>query len=154
MHIYLPALEFSVVCIFFVLPSLLHNIPVTIPTKPHLLADTIIIFFRVFAAAAYEELLYRAYLPDRLLLLLEKHSLPMPKKQLFAESFAVVCFALAHRYLGEASVIFAAGAGILFRILYCFIRRKHIRIIAFCTVWVLHGCWNSAVYYYLWNYSS
>ena len=147
-----PVAEFSAVCIFLVLPPLLYTPPVTIPEKPYLISGILFMLLKVFAAAAYEEILYRLYVPERLGMLLERYSVvPAAKKQLLAECFAVLCFALAHRYLGTGSVIFAAAAGALFRLLYCIIRRRFSPITAFCAVWLLHGCWNTAVYYYLWN---
>lgn len=69
----------------------------------------------------------------------------------FTEFPAILFFALAHRYLGLYSMLFAAGAGVVFRIAY--LKLKHALHPAFsiALVAMVHGGWNIGVYYYLWG---
>ena len=63
-------------------------------------------------AAFYEEIMFRAFLPDGLLYLTDG------KCRACAEIIPLVLFALGHIYLGPAGVFNALAAGIAFRIFY------------------------------------
>ncbi|QHX42498.1 CPBP family intramembrane metalloprotease [Treponema vincentii] len=69
----------------------------------------------------------------------------------FAEIPALLLFTLAHRYLGGMSVLFAAGAGIVFRIAYLKLKQVFHPAVSIALVAIVHGLWNIGVYYYLWG---
>lgn len=83
-------------------------------------------------AAFYEEVLYRAFLPETVTSLLSAGILRNPnrfyEKQRFciftAELFSAAIFALSHRYLGILAVINAAGGHIILRV--CFKKAQSI----------------------------
>ena len=70
---------------------------------------------------------------------------------LLTEFPAILLFTLAHRYLGFSSMLFAAGAGIVFRIAYLKLKRVFHPAISIALVAAVHGLWNIGVYYYLWG---
>ncbi|MBP3710575.1 MAG: CPBP family intramembrane metalloprotease [Treponema sp.] len=73
-----------------------------------------------FACASfYEEVLYRRYMPETMQMILERmYSTAHGRRTtaLISEAASVLLFALAHRYLGIASVCNALVAGIVLRI--------------------------------------
>lgn len=71
----------------------------------------------------------------------------------FTEIPAQLLFTLAHRYLGFSSMLFAAGAGIVFRIAYLKLKQVFHPAISIALVAAVHGLWNIGVYYYLWGNS-
>lgn len=66
---------------------------------------------------------------------------------------ALLLFTLAHRYLGSASMLFAAIAGFVFRIAYLKLKRALHPAASIALVAAVHGLWNIGVYYYLWGHS-
>jgi len=64
---------------------------------------------------------------------------------------ALLLFTLAHRYLGVMSMLFAAGAGIVFRITYLKLKQVFHPALSIALVAAVHGLWNIGVYYYLWE---
>ena len=72
---------------------------------------------------------------------------------LLTEFPALLLFTLAHRYLGVMSMLFAAGAGIVFRIAYLKLKRVFHPAVSITLVAAVHGLWNIGVYYYLWGNS-
>ncbi|AIW89812.1 hypothetical protein JO41_08450 [Treponema sp. OMZ 838] len=191
-------IEFAAVFAFLLLPPLFSAVPFTLPPKPiGLYAQCVFYFYTVFAAA-YEEILYRLYTPNRLHCIYtgyieprlqenwetsESNSenavdLPQSSKAhqqcrykksaafhtaafnttaafelLLTEFPAHLLFTLAHRYLGLSSMIFAAGAGIVFRIAYLKLKQVFHPAVSIALVAVAHGLWNIGVYYYLWGNS-
>ena len=85
------------------------------------------------------------------------HQQPSYKKaavsfEFFLTEFpALLLFTLAHRYLGAASMLFAAGAGILFRLAYLKLKQALYPAASFAVIVAIHGLWNIGVYYYLWR---
>ena len=73
---------------------------------------------------------------------------------LFLTEFpALLLFTLAHHYLGLPSMLFAAGAGIVFRVAYLKLKQMCHPAISIALVAAAHGLWNIGVYYYLWGNS-
>ncbi len=66
---------------------------------------------------------------------------------------ALLLFTLAHRYLGLSSMLFAAGAGIVFRVAYLKLKQMFHPAVSIVLVAAVHGLWNIGVYYYLWGNS-
>ena len=203
-------IEFAAVTAFLLLPPLFSAAPFTLPSKPEgLYAQCVFYFYTVFAAA-YEEILYRLYTPNRLHCIytgyieprlrgnvpasesgsegttekaidLQQQSLSHNQhprrntaeyqtfstnrsrykkavskaaiafKFFFTEFPALLLFTLAHRYLGLSSMIFAAGAGIVFRIAYLKLKQVFHPAVSIALVAAVHGLWNIGVYYYLWG---
>ena len=167
---------------FLLVPPLFSSVPFTLPPKPEgLYAQCVFCFYTVYAAA-YEEVLYRLYTPNRLNRiyagyiepqLRRNHSAEKPAVQvplpflskhvcrnittealgnLFLTEFpALLLFTLAHRYLGLPSMLFAAGAGIVFRVAYLKLKQVFHPAISIALVAAAHGLWNIGVYYYLWE---
>ena len=189
-------IEFAAVTAFLLLPPLLSAAPFTLPLKPiGLYAQCVFCFYTIYTAA-YEEVLYRLYTPNRLHCIYigyieprlrenwetsESNSenavdLPQSSKAhqqcrykksaafhtaasnttaafelLLTEFPALLLFTLAHRYLGLSSMIFAAGAGIVFRIAYPKLKQVFHPAVSITLVATVHGLWNIGVYYYLWG---
>ena len=190
-------IEFAAVFAFLLLPPLFSAVPFTLPPKPiGLYAQCVFYFYTVFAAA-YEEILYRLYTPNRLHRIyagyieqrlrgnvpasesgsegatekaidLQRPSLSHNRfsykktavskvavafELCFTEIPALLLFTLAHRYLGVMSMLFAAGAGIVFRIAYLKLKQVFHPAVSIALVAAVHGLWNIGVYYYLWGNS-
>ena len=202
-------IEFAAVFAFLLIPPLFSAVPFTLPSKPEgLYAQCVFYFYTVFAAA-YEEVLYRLYTPNRLHRIyagyieprlrrnvpasesgsegttendidLQQQSLSHNQhprrgmlalslrtdqsrykkavskaaiafKFFFTEFPALLLFTLAHRYLGIMSMLFAAGAGIVFRIAYLKLKQVFHPAVSITLVATVHGLWNIGVYYYLWG---
>lgn len=58
--------ECAAVCAFLLIPPLFSDMPFTLPPKPEGLYAQCIFCFSTVCAAAYEEVLYRLYVPNRL----------------------------------------------------------------------------------------
>ena len=190
-------IECALVFAFLLLPPLFSAVPFTLPPKPEgLYAQCVFYFYTVFAAA-YEEILYRLYTPNRLHRIYNDYIKPRLQKNwttsesnsegttenavdlpqssgahqqcrykksaafnttaafkfFLTEVPAHLLFTLAHRYLGLSSMIFAAGAGIVFRIAYLKLKQVFHPAVSIALVAVVHGLWNIGVYYYLWEHS-
>lgn len=199
-------IEFAAVFAFLLLPPLFSAVPFILPPKPAgLYAQCVFYFYTVFAAA-YEEILYRLYTPNRLHCIYTGYIEPRLRKNpspaeccsenavdlpqssgahqqcrykksaafhtiasntdiadaaafhttvafelLLTEFPALLLFTLAHRYLGLSSMIFAAGAGIVFRIAYLKLKQVFHPAVSITLVAAVHGLWNIGVYYYLWG---
>ena len=136
-----------------------------VPPKPAGLYDQLSFYIMVAFAAVYEELLYRVYIPNRLHTLYElcvqrfrvSHfpfisHLKDGRLTLFVtESPAILLFAAAHRYLGIASVCFAACAGAVFRFGYLRLKCRLPPYAGITIIIVFHSIWNVFVYTYLWE---
>ena len=184
-------IEFAAVFAFLLLPPLFSAVPFTLPPKPAGLYAQCVFYFYTVCAAAYEEILYRLYTPNRLhciytgyieLRLQEnwetsesnlENAVDLPQSSkahqqyrykksaafhttaafelLLTEFPALLLFTLAHRYLGLSSMIFAAGAGIVFRITYLKLKQVFHPALSIALVAAVHGLWNTGVYYYLWG---
>ena len=174
-------IEFAAVIAFLLLPPLFSAVPLTIPPRPTGLYAQCVFCFYTICAAAYEEILYRLYTPNRLHHIYTDYVEPRLQKNqpaakcsarlpfLFfpricsennitpffelclTEFPALLLFTLAHRYLGLSSMLFAAGAGILFRIAYLKLKRVFHPAVSIALVAAVHGLWNIGVYYYLWG---
>lgn len=184
-------IEFAAVFAFLLLPPLFSAAPFSLPPKPiGLYAQCVFCFYTIYAAA-YEEILYRLYTPNRLHCIYTGYieprlqenwetsecnsenavDLPQSSKAhqqcrykksaafnttaafelLLTEFPALLLFTLAHRYLGLSSMIFAAGAGIVFRIAYLKLKQVFHPAVSITLVAIVHGLWNIGVYYYLWG---
>ena len=203
-------IEFTAVFAFLLLPPLFSAVPFTLPSKPiGLYAQCVFCFYTIYAAA-YEEILYRLYTPNRLHCIytgyieprlrgngpasesgsegttekaidLQQQSLSHNQHSrrgmlalslrtdqsrykkaasfkttvffelCFTEITALLLFTLAHRYLGLSSMLFAAGAGIVFRIAYLKLKQVFHPAVSIALVAAVHGLWNIGVYYYLWG---
>ena len=184
-------IEFAAVTAFLLLPPLFSAAPFILPPKPAGLYAQCVFCFYTICAAAYEEILYRLYTPNRLHRIyagyieprLQKNppaaescsenavDLPQSSKAhqqcrykksaafnttaafelLLTEFPALLLFTLAHRYLGLSSMLFAAGAGTVFRIAYLKLKQVFHPAISIALVAAVHGLWNIGVYYYLWG---
>ena len=199
-------IECALVFAFLLVPPLFSAVPFTLPPKPAGLYAQCVFYFYTLCAAAYEEMLYRLYTPNRLHRIytgyikprLQKnppaaesnsenavdllqssgahHRQPRrstPEYQTFStnrsrykkavskaaiafkffltEFPAIILFTLAHRYLGAMSMLFAAGAGIVFRTAYLKLKRVFHPAVSIALVAAVHGLWNIGVYYYLWG---
>ena len=178
-------IECALVFAFLLVPPLFSTVPFTLPPKPEgLYAQCVFCFYTVYAAA-YEEVLYRLYTPNRLNCIYTSYIEPRLQKNLPAaescsentidlpqSSFPCICcennteaffelcltefpalllFTLAHRYLGFSSMLFAAGAGIVFRTAYLKLKQVFHPAVSIALVAAVHGLWNIGVYYYLWE---
>ena len=186
-------IEFAAVFAFLLVPPLFSAVPFTLPPKPAGLYTQCVFCFYTVCAAAYEEILYRLYTPNRLHRIYNDYIKPRLQKNppaakccsenavdlpqssgahqqcrykksaafhttaafelLLTEFPAILLFTLAHRYLGFSSMLFAAGAGIVFRIAYLKLKRVFHPAISIALVAAVHGLWNIGVYYYLWGNS-
>ncbi|QSH92129.1 CPBP family intramembrane metalloprotease [Treponema medium] len=186
-------IEFAAVFAFLLVPPLFSAVPFTLPPKPAGLYTQCVFCFYTVCAAAYEEILYRLYTPNRLHRIYNDYIKPRLQKNppaakccsenaidlpqssgahqqcrykksaafhttaafelLLTEFPALLLFTLAHRYLGLSSMLFAAGAGIVFRIAYLKLKRVFHPAVSIALVAVVHGLWNIGVYYYLWGNS-
>ena len=178
-------IEFAAVFAFLLVPPLFSAVPFTLPPKPEGLYAQCVFYFYTLCAAAYEEILYRLYTPNRLHRIYAGYIEPRLQKNppaaesnsentvdLPQSSFSCICcenntgaffelcltefpalllFTLAHRYLGLSSMLFAAGAGIVFRIAYLKLKRVFHPAVSIALVAAVHGLWNIGVYYYLWG---
>lgn len=180
-------IEFAAVTAFLLLPPLFSAVPFTLPPKPDGLYAQCVFCFYTICAAAYEEILYRLYTPNRLHRIYAGYIEPRLRKnpsptecsthlqrsslsynrfsykkttvskaavafEFFLTEFpALLLFTLAHRYLGLSSMIFAAGAGIVFRIAYLKLKQVFHPAVSITLVATVHGLWNIGVYYYLWG---
>ena len=181
--------EFAAVIACLLLPPLFSAVPFSLPPKPEGLYAQSVFCFYTLCAAAYEEVLYRLYTPNRLHRIyagyikprLQKNppaaecSAHLPQSSLphnrfcykktavskaaavfefFLTEFpAVLLFTLAHRYLGLSSMLFAAGAGTVFRIAYLKLKQVFYPAVSIALAAAVHGLWNIGVYYYLWGNS-
>ncbi|MGP1455019.1 MAG: CPBP family intramembrane glutamic endopeptidase [Treponema sp.] len=143
-------IECALVLIFCVLPPVLASTPFHLPEKPLYPYDRVVFVCSLVLAAAYEEALYRVYLPYRLNTILPL-ARPSTSHTLLIELAVIMLFALAHRYLGRYSMLFAAGAGTLFRFLYLTMKKRVPHFIAFFCITAVHSGWNVSVYYYLYT---
>lgn len=167
-------LECAAVFLFLLLPPLFSMAPFTIPPKPEGWYALIVFCCKTICAAAYEELLYRLYTPYRLHNIYEEYIAPrmsvgnhlaadtLQQKQFCCRTIVVffvtevpawLLFTLAHRYLGIAPLLFAAGAGAVFRAAYCRLKRWCTPAVSITIVAGVHGLWNIGVYWYLWGFS-
>lgn len=96
---------------FFPAPS----VQLYIDTSSYSLLHWIIFIIYTAAAAFYEEILYRLYVPETVHFLLHKY--PQAACSAAAEVGAILLFALAHWYLGIAAVINAVCAACILRVL-------------------------------------
>lgn len=147
-------LEFIFIFTIFVLPPMLNKRDFTPPPQPEGFFYVLVFILKIVFFAAYEEILYRIYLPYRIKSFYGEN--PESFKSAFAayEILPVIFFALAHRYLGPFNVLYAAAAGIIFRVLYVLIQKKasakcSITIAsikaALCVI-VLHSVHNGIIY--------
>ena len=201
-------IECALVFAFLLVPPLFSAVPFTLPPKPAGLYAQCVFYFYTLCAAAYEEVLYRLYTPNRLHRIYNDYIKPRLQKNppaakycsenavdlpqssgahqqcrykksaafhttasntdiadaaafhttaafelLLTEFPAILLFTLAHRYLGFSSMLFATGAGIVFRAAYLKLKRVFHPAVSIALVAVVHGLWNIGVYYYLWGNS-
>ena len=176
-------IEFASAVVFLLLPPLFSAVPFTLPPKPSGLYAQCMFCFSTMCAAAYEEMLYRLYTPNRLHFIYINYIecrlrrnpsaagysvhaplSPFPHvccgyntadffELCFTEFPGLLLFTLAHRYLGVVSMLFAAGAGAAFRIAYLTLKRVLHPAASIISVAAVHGWWNIGVYYYLWGHS-
>ena len=150
-------IEFAAVTAFLLLPPLFSAAPFILPPKPAGLYAQCVFCFYTICAAAYEEILYRLYTPNRLHHIYAGYIKPRlpensPAAKVFLTEFpALLLFTLAHRYLGLSSMLFAAGAGIVFRLAYLKLKQVFHPAVSIALVAAVHGLWNIGVYYYLWG---
>ena len=155
-------IEFAAVFVLLLLPPLFSAVPFTLPPKPIGLYAHSIFCLGTISAAAYEEVLYRLYTPNRLHRIYSDYIKPLlPENShagvlfafFFTEFSALLLFTLAHRYLGLPSMLFAAGVGATFRYAYLKLTRVLHPVFSITLVAAVHGIWNIGVYYYLWGHS-
>ena len=73
--------------------------------------EYILVFFNLLAGAFYEEVIYREFLPETLLLFSNDKKIPI----VIIECACVLIFAMSHRYLGILAVVNALLGGIILR---------------------------------------
>ena len=154
--------EFAAVIACLLLPPLFSAVPFSLPPKPEGLYAQSVFCFYTLCAAAYEEVLYRLYTPNRLHRIYSDYIKPLLPENSHAGAFfaffftefpTLLLFTLAHRYLGLPSMLFAAGSGIVFRYAYLKLTRVFHPAFSITLVAAVHGLWNIGVYYYLWGHS-
>jgi len=143
-------IECTSVLIFCILPPVLTSTPFHLPAKPLYTYDQAVFVCSTVLAAVYEEALYRVYLPYRLNTVLPL-TRPNTFRTVLIEAAVITLFAFAHRYLGWYSMLFAAGAGALLRLLYLTVKKRAPYCIAFFCITAVHSGWNASVYYYLYT---
>lgn len=116
--------EFIFIFIIFVLPPMLNNRDFTPPPRPEGAFYILLFMSKIVFFSAYEEILYRIYLPYRIKSFYGKNTDRFNSAFAVSEITPVIFFALAHRYLGFFNVLYAMAAGIIFRILYVLIQKK------------------------------
>ncbi|UTC77714.1 CPBP family intramembrane metalloprotease [Treponema sp. OMZ 799] len=116
--------EFIFIFIIFVLPPMLNNRAFTSPPQPEGVFYILLFISKIVFFAAYEEILYRIYLPYRIKSFYGKNPQAFKSYITASEILPIIFFALAHRYLGLFNVLYAMAAGIIFRILYILIQKK------------------------------
>ncbi len=85
------------------------------------------LFITLLASAFCEEIFYRLFMPEVLLMIIKNLNFSSKKEQylsISAEVFSICIFALAHRYLGFLSVVNAVICGSALR--RCYLRTKNI----------------------------
>lgn len=132
--------EFIVVFIIFILPPMLCTEAPALPAKPESLPQYFFLIVKVILFAAYEEALYRLYLPFRLKTLLKKSAIA--SYFFITEFMPAVFFACAHLYLGTANAVYAFAAGGFFRVVYVFFKTKYGIWSAFCLIVFIHTVHN------------
>lgn len=150
-------LEFILIFALFVLPPILNTGTFKPVPKPENLSDMLIFAGKIVFLAAYEEILYRIYLPFRIKSFYGKNSDFLKSRFLSSEGFPVLCFALAHRYLGPFNVLYAMTAGIIFRFLYIIIKKnmeskaekKTASIASAIYIILIHSVHNVIVYFFI-----
>ena len=174
--------EFAAVIACLLLPPLFSAVPFSLPPKPEGLYAQSVFCFYTLCAAAYEEVLYRLYTPNRLHRIyagyikprlqknppaaecsahLPQSSLPHNrfcyKKTAVSKAAAVFEFFLtefpAVLLFTLAHRYFAAGAGTVFRIAYLKLKQVFYPAVSIALAAIMHGLWNIGVYYYLWGHS-
>ena len=97
----------------------LYKIPVII--TPQTTLQKVLFAVSVIIAAAFEEVLYRYFLPESVLYLTGKINISKPAAKnavrCIAETAVTVLFAAQHAYLGPAGIINAFSAGAAFRLI-------------------------------------
>lgn len=86
-------------------------------SKPNSIIFYFIILINFFSASLYEELLYRIYLPESLLMFCKKINNKIFSK-IIPEIISIILFGLGHLYLGFIAVINAIISGIFLRLCY------------------------------------
>lgn len=132
--------EFTVIFMVFILPPMLCLEKPVRPAKPETVSQYFFLIVKVILSAAYEESLYRLYMPFRL-----KTLLKTARQHLIfflTEIMPVIFFACAHFYLGTANAVYAFAAGGIFRIIYVFFKTKCDLFPAFCFIVFIHTVHN------------
>lgn len=147
-------LEFIFIFTIFVLPPILNSRDFILPPRPEGFFYILVFISKIVFFAAYEEILYRLYLPYRIKSFYGQAINSLKYYFWISEIFPIIFFALAHRYLGMFNVLYAAVAGIIFRALYIFIQKKsadkysttNASIKAALCIILLHSVHNGIIY--------
>ena len=139
--------EFLLILSVFVLPPIVSARNFTLPEPPEPLLLNVVFILKIICAAVYEELLYRVYLPFRLQSFYTQKAVPFNRSFLLSELPPILFFALAHRYAGVYTVLYACAAGCLFRFIYKKLAGRYSRLLGFISVCALHSAHNLAVFY-------
>lgn len=147
-------LEFIFIFLVFVLPPILNNRDFAPPPPPKGIFYILVFISKIVFSSAYEEILYRIYLPYRIKSFYGKTPQTFKSYITASEGLPIIFFALAHRYLGLFNVLYAMAAGIIFRILYVLIQKKsdtrcsiiHASIKAALCIILLHSAHNGIIY--------
>lgn len=132
----------AIIAIYAVISSFAKNNFCAAPSKTN--AQWIVFFLGVFCAAAFEESLYRFYLPQSLLFFIQNTKLQSTNTtfakilQFTAEVLCVLLFGLAHKYLGIFAILNAIADGIILRLL-----AKRTNIIC---CWLVHSIYNCTIF--------
>lgn len=143
---------FFSVLIFLVFPPIFSTNAFTPLPKPEPGYAFLFQPLKIFFAAAFEEVMYRAYLPHQIKYFLGTLTDKCSFSFILIEGIPVLLFALAHKYLGLKNVIFAFAAGAVLRFLFIAVKRKTNTLISLITVCLLHGVYNLSVYFIIWFY--
>lgn len=140
-------IEFICICTIFVLPSIIsgiHGAALVFFTRPHSGKAFLFFSFYITAAAGFEELLYRWYIPDRL-----SRICPYNRSYtaILCETLGILIFASVHLHLGCLNMLYAAGMGAVFRLLFIFFRRQYGGVFAVLILTGIHSLHNIGVYY-------
>ncbi|WBF88610.1 CPBP family glutamic-type intramembrane protease, partial [Treponema pallidum] len=135
LHAAAAVTEYAFVLSTLVFPSFCFSLPSPFPFPE---GEGGAFYVRLFLNALSEEVLFRAYIPERLC-----HHATSCTARACGEVLSVLLFALAHRPAGSAT-LFAGAAGAALRVL--FVREKkrsgsRARASALCTA--VHALWNA-----------
>ncbi len=138
--------EFIVIFCVFVLPPLLNNENFNgFQIEERVVYSLLWLIFRAF----FEEALYRFYLPYSIKNFYCPENQVSPFCFVVSEILPILLFALAHRYLGWGSVLYAFFMGGVFRALFLFLQKRISPWLSFVIIGGIHSLHNILVIFFI-----